>query len=313
MNRPWFPFYVGDYTRDTARLTTEAHGAYLLLILDYWVNGPPPDDNEVLATITKLPVSIWRKRRASILPFFKVVDGRWTHRRIDREIAAADEKHQKRVEAGKEGGKAKAKGKQTASNASPEPPALPYQSQSQPPSEPIQDSKKGESNSRPGLKLVDEGQPMPIDENYQPSDRAEEYAFSLGMKRTDLNSELSKFIALSMASRAKSYNPDMSFKAWCDRWLDFKRQKDPNWKPEPEAPAVPIVDQSNWKIVLEGTLEHTCWNIYRREQGMRPLFLCKQLGADGKVYERAAKCETLFPPGFNDFGERVAPSEENAA
>jgi uncharacterized protein YdaU (DUF1376 family) len=55
MSRPWFPFYVGDYTRDTARLTTEAHGAYLLLMLDYWVNGAPPDDDETLATITKLP------------------------------------------------------------------------------------------------------------------------------------------------------------------------------------------------------------------------------------------------------------------
>lgn len=307
MNRPWFPFYVGDYTRDTARLTTEAHGAYLLLILDYWVNGPPPDDNEVLATITKLPVSIWRKRRPSILPFFKVVDGRWIHSRIDREIAAAEEKHQKRVDAGKEGGKAKARGKQTASNASQEPPALPYQSQSQPPSEPIQDSKKGESNSRPDLKLVEEGQPIPIDENYQPSDRAEEYAYSLGMKKADLNSELSKFIALSMASRAKSYNPDMSFKAWCDRWLDFKRQKDPDWKPAPEPVSAP---QEPYVLVVQGTQEAAAWSIVLRERGCRPLFFSKHLVDGAEII--AARCSTLWPEGFNDFGERI-DSEEHAA
>jgi hypothetical protein len=46
-----------------------------------------------------------------------------------------------------------------------------------------------------------------------------------------------------------------------------------------------------------------------------PLFLCKQIAADGAVYERAAKCPTLFPKEFNDFGERIPPasSEENAA
>lgn len=168
--------------------------------------------------------------------------------------------------------------------------------------------------ARPDLKIVGEEQPIAIDASYEPSDRAIEYAFSLGMKKQDLASELSKFIALSMASKAKSFNPDMSFKAWCDRWLDFKRQKDPDWKPAPDPVSKPEVDRTGWQIVVEGTQEHICWNVYNREKGLRPLFLCKQLSPDGKIYDRAAKCPTLFPPGFNDFGERVQPqSEENAA
>jgi len=82
MNRIWFPFYVGDYIKTTARLTTEAHGAYLLLMLDYWARGSPPDDNNVLATITRLPVNRWiTKVRPLLVGFFEVADGVWRHRR----------------------------------------------------------------------------------------------------------------------------------------------------------------------------------------------------------------------------------------
>lgn len=77
--------------------------------------------------------------------------------------------------------------------------------------------------------------------------------------------------------------------------------------------AEPEIDRSNWFIVVEGTLEHTCHNIIRKEQGQPPLFLCTQIGKDGTVYDRAAKCPTLFPAEFNDFGERISPSAEDAA
>lgn len=179
---------------------------------------------------------------------------------------------------------------------------------------PESNSKKGESDSPSKLKLVGEreDESVFIDETYVPSERAEEYAFSLGMKKTELDEELSKFIAMSVSTRAKSYNPDMSFKVWCDRWLQYKRKNNPDWKPAP-AP-MPEIDRSSWVIVVEGTLEHTCHNIVRKEQGLLPLFLCKQVGPDGTEYERAAKCPTLYPPGFNDFGERIAPaSAEDAA
>lgn len=174
-------------------------------------------------------------------------------------------------------------------------------------------SKKGESDSPSKLKLVGEGEGdfVFIDETYVPSERAEEYAFSLGMKKADLDAELSKFIALSVSSRVKSYNPDMNFKVWCDRWLEYKRRTNPDWKPTPTA--APEIDRSGWPIVVEGTTEHVCWNIVRKERGERPLFLCKQIGKDGAEYDRAARCPTLFPPGFNDFGERIPPSAEDAA
>jgi uncharacterized protein YdaU (DUF1376 family) len=132
MSQPWFPFYVGDYVRDTARLTTEGHGAYLLLMLDYWANGAPPDDDETLSSIARLSLDAWLKLRQKLAPFFQIADGKWMHKRIEKEREIAQEKHEKRVNAGKAGGEAKAKNKQCSSNASPELPALPYQSQPQP-------------------------------------------------------------------------------------------------------------------------------------------------------------------------------------
>jgi uncharacterized protein YdaU (DUF1376 family) len=81
----WMPLYVADYLRKTTRLTTEQHGAYMLLIMDYWVNGAPPDDDVALAQIVRLPLNVWRKHRVVILAFFSVKDGKWVHDRIEDE------------------------------------------------------------------------------------------------------------------------------------------------------------------------------------------------------------------------------------
>lgn len=116
MSRPWFPFYPGDYLRDTGRLSTEGHGAYLLLILDYWVNGAPPDDDVVLATITRLSAPAWSKLRPTLVKYFNVVDGKWTHGRIEKELVKANEQYNRRAKAGSAGGKANA-ARNASSNA----------------------------------------------------------------------------------------------------------------------------------------------------------------------------------------------------
>lgn len=99
----WMPFYVGDYLGDTQRLTTEQHGAYLLLILDYWRNGPAPDDDAVLQQITKLDAKSWKKHRSALARMFQVENDEWRHRRIDKELDGAAA----RAEKGKAGSDAK--------------------------------------------------------------------------------------------------------------------------------------------------------------------------------------------------------------
>lgn len=100
----WMPLFIGDYLADTSRLTTEQHGAYFLLIMDYWRNGPPPDDAGTLAQITRLSPDAWSIAQAKLMQFFSIENGVWHHKRIDAELIAAKENK----------GKAQAKAKAAA-------------------------------------------------------------------------------------------------------------------------------------------------------------------------------------------------------
>jgi uncharacterized protein YdaU (DUF1376 family) len=87
MNLPYLPFFIGDYLKETRHLTTEQHGAYLLLILEYWVKqGALPDDDAQLARIVGLPLAKWKKMRPVIRAFFH--DG-WHHERMDQALVDA--------------------------------------------------------------------------------------------------------------------------------------------------------------------------------------------------------------------------------
>lgn len=97
----WMPLFIGAYLADTQRLSTEQHGAYLLLIMDYWMNGAPPDDDAELAQITKLSGAAWKKTKAKIIKFFSLKDGYWFHKRIEEELAAAKKHKTKSVEKAK--------------------------------------------------------------------------------------------------------------------------------------------------------------------------------------------------------------------
>jgi|GEM_PF-2592668 len=103
----WMPLFIGDYLADTSRLTTEQHGAYMLLIMDYWRNGPPPDDDEVLANISKASAQAWKKIKPTIAEKFKIAAGKWTHGRIDRELLLAEECHGKATKKARQGADAR--------------------------------------------------------------------------------------------------------------------------------------------------------------------------------------------------------------
>ena len=102
MALPYIQFYPTDYLTDTAHLTLEEHGAYLLLILNYWQRGGPlPADNKKLAGICRATVEQWLNIRSTLLDFFEESDGRWTHHRIEIELSVVRAKSEKASKAGK--------------------------------------------------------------------------------------------------------------------------------------------------------------------------------------------------------------------
>lgn len=93
---PYIQLYVADYLADTAHLTTEESGAYLLLIFNYWQRGKALDNSdEQLALVCKLPEERWAKAKNKLARFFEVQGSDWYHARIERDLAAVAEKSQK--------------------------------------------------------------------------------------------------------------------------------------------------------------------------------------------------------------------------
>jgi len=99
---PYIQLYVSDYLADTAHLTTEEHGAYLLLIFNYWQRGKPlPNNDKRLAMIARLSNERWTDVKETLSEFFNVTLTEWEHHRIDRDLYSVSGKSNAASIAGK--------------------------------------------------------------------------------------------------------------------------------------------------------------------------------------------------------------------
>lgn len=90
----YLPLFGSDYLADTSHLTTEEHGAYLLLLIAAWRQddcGLPNDDRK-LARITGLSARKWLAIKDTILEFWTVEGGRIFQARLRKERGFADQK-----------------------------------------------------------------------------------------------------------------------------------------------------------------------------------------------------------------------------
>jgi uncharacterized protein YdaU (DUF1376 family) len=93
MIRPWMPLYVADYLADTSHLGAAESGAYLHLIMHYWLKGSLPQDHKQLAKIARMSLKQFNRALPIIAPFF---NPDWTHNRIDQELEKVKEISEKR-------------------------------------------------------------------------------------------------------------------------------------------------------------------------------------------------------------------------
>lgn len=101
--------YWGDYSRKTRHLKKAAeHGAYLLLIGALWdADGRLPADDQTLAQHALCTPKEWAALRPRIMPFFKIVRGHLTNKRVTEELEKYHGISGKRKTAGKAGGQAR--------------------------------------------------------------------------------------------------------------------------------------------------------------------------------------------------------------
>lgn len=126
----WMPIYWSDYFGDTMHLTTEQHGAYLLLLGAYWLRGGPlPADDAYLKQVTRAGKR-WGHIKPVVLTFFDLEelsdvdfgssDNRLTvptekthnrfqirHKRLEKEILRSSERLKSARASGRAGGLAK--------------------------------------------------------------------------------------------------------------------------------------------------------------------------------------------------------------
>lgn len=97
---PYMQLYIADYLADTMHLSAEEHGAYLLLMFNYWQTGKPIPKNR-LAKIARLTNERWADVKPSLQEFFCDNGEEWVHLRIEEDLASVREKLTKKSAAGK--------------------------------------------------------------------------------------------------------------------------------------------------------------------------------------------------------------------
>lgn len=106
---PFMQLYVADYISDTLHLTTEQHGAYLLILMSMWrSDGRLPNDPAKLARICRVSPKRWPQVWGEIASLF-AADGEFlTNERLTKELQKAVSISKERKNSASLGGKAKA-------------------------------------------------------------------------------------------------------------------------------------------------------------------------------------------------------------
>jgi uncharacterized protein YdaU (DUF1376 family) len=287
MSRPWMPLYVADYLADTGHLSTLEHGAYMLLIMHYWQKGSLPNNDRQLASIARASLEQWSDIRETIAEFF---GSGWRHERIEAELEKAAEKYEKRANAGRAGGKAKAAASSNA-RAMPENDAsnaLPTTTTTTLREEPNGSLSETSSDTRKKRKDYPEAfesawLSYPRDPNMSKAEAFDAWKKLDAADKDALAASIPAFVAYCRA------NPDYRPIHMC-RYI-AKRRFDGHGQPQASTP----IDETTWRSRMKLARAQSTWST--PEWGPRPgesgCLVPKQLlepgdGLDWREWEKAA-------------------------
>lgn len=160
---PAMPFYTDAYLADTRHLTTEEHGAYLLLLMCAWRTRDCKlaDDDKSLARITGLSPTRWRRMRPVLEQFFDITCEGWHQKKLSavyKDVAARVTRNRTN---GARGGRARQAGVAGDILSSPEGATAdvvePLTSQRQPKKQAAKTKAKTKSGQRPAVKEPGKG------------------------------------------------------------------------------------------------------------------------------------------------------------
>lgn len=172
----WMPLWIGDYLGDTMHLSGAEHGAYLLLLMHSWRNGPLPDDDQQLAAIARTEPKAWRAMASTIRAFFTASDAGLVQARLEHERVSAAEHSSRNTERARRAAGARW-AKQCSENAPSTAPSMPgavlgeCPTQSQSPSSPSEKNSPslrsgGHAAVARGCRLPNAWVPAPTDEAF---------------------------------------------------------------------------------------------------------------------------------------------------
>ncbi len=215
----YYQHHIGDFIRDTARLSNDQCMAYLRLIWHYY-DTEQPLETDVDALAFKIGANASDVHQI-LRHFFFEHEGRWHHSRCDREILAFREKSEKAKKSADARWK-NANAMRTHSERNADEPVSDANQEPTPNTqEPLPNTSNAyalegeqrEKKSRPGKKV-----PMPDD--FMPNETGIRYAED---RHVDVQSEMQKMRNWVEQNRVLRVDWQATWRTWCDKAVEFGR------------------------------------------------------------------------------------------
>lgn len=209
---PSMPMYWDAYLADTTHLTTEEHGAYLLLLAAMWRrDGSVPDDDKDNARIVGVTVAKWRKIKARLVATIagiELVDGVITQEKLQKTWQKTQETIEKNKQNGAKGGRPKSKENNNLAKANGFVSDKPSETIPEPEPEPdIKIEPKGSTKKR--RKPLCE-----LPENWVPNDTNIEHAANKGFTQTEIDHEANQFRNFHHSKQNQYRDWDAAWRTW---------------------------------------------------------------------------------------------------